>query len=421
MRKIALIAASVLVAACGGKVDRNEKCTGEPVYKHILLRDFRTVKDGQVINYNIGTAAHGPATLNVLRKYLPEDVEITVWADKPLEACLEKMMTRRFPDVEIVTGDLSSPSGQLQAAVERSDLFLVSSGNGIAVAKSLKDYKQLTGKASAAYAIGYSSSQDMLLKDMDFAWFRDEISAKNAAEKETTPSITGWAPDAVFDFDCIDEKGASDFLKANGLKAGKFICCLPGFRHTPNWEYYDVPVNEKNLADNEAHQDADNAILRRIITETVRDRGLKVLVCAEQIPELRLCKEEVYDKLPEDVRSKCVFQKEWWAPDLALGIYCKSLCLCGIEMHSMVMAIGNGVPAAVFRHSGFGNKSDMWNTIGLGDWLLDIDSEGAPDKASAMISSILDDRAAALAKVAAAREAIDSASRNAVQVSFMKQ
>ena len=53
-------------------------------YKNILLRDFRTVKDGRVINFNIGTAAHCPGTLAVLKKYLPSEVKITVWADAPV-------------------------------------------------------------------------------------------------------------------------------------------------------------------------------------------------------------------------------------------------------------------------------------------------------------------------------------------------
>ena len=74
--------------------------------KHILLRDFRTVKNGEVINFNIGTAAHAPGTLAVLKKYLGKDVRITVWADAPLSEPLAKLMRRHFPDVDIVSGRL---------------------------------------------------------------------------------------------------------------------------------------------------------------------------------------------------------------------------------------------------------------------------------------------------------------------------
>lgn len=395
----------------------------KPVYTHILLRDFRTVKDGKVVNYNIGTAAHGPSTMAVLKKYLPDDVKITVWADAPLEPSLSRMMERRFPGTEWVFGSLSSSdpdTSALAKAVASSDLFLVSSGSGIAVARSLREYRKRTGKPAAAYAIGYGSAQDSLIRKMDFVWFRDEPSLKRAQGRKTVPALCGWAPDAVFDFDCVDKEGAEAFMKAGGLESGRFICCIPGFRYTPRWEYFGTPVDEKQKGQNEASKLKDNEILCRIITEAVRERGLKVLICAEQIPELRLCKEAVYDVLPEDVRKQCVLQQSWWSPDVALGVYRHSLCVCGIEMHSQVMAVGNGVPAVVFRHSGFGSKSDMWNSIGLGEWLLDIDAPDAADRACEIVGSILDDPKAAARKVKNARRIIDAAEKAAVERSFFR-
>ncbi len=38
------------------------------------------------------------------------------------------------------------------------------------------------------------------------------------------------------------------------------------------------------------------------------------------------------------------------------------------------MAIGSGIPAIVCRTKEFGSKSQMWNDIGLGEWLFDFDS-----------------------------------------------
>ena len=408
----------------GLDVRRSLPGQGKPAYSHILLRDFRTVKDGKVINYNIGTAAHGPSTLAALKKYLPDSVRITIWADAPLEPSLSRMMERRFPETEWVFGSLSSSdpdTSALARAVAASDLFLVSSGSGIAVARSLREYRKRTGKPAAAYAIGYSTSQDSLVRDMDFIWFRDVPSLSKAREREVVPSLHGWAPDAVFDFDCVDEAGAEAFMKAGSLVSGQFICCIPGFRYTPRWEYFGTPVDEQRREVNETSKTKDNGILCRIITETVRQRGLKVLICAEQIPELRLCKEAVYDALPDDVRRQCVLQRTWWSPDLALGVYRHSRCVCGIEMHSQVMAAGNGIPAVVLRHSGFGSKSDMWRTIGLGDWLLDIDDPEAGDRACEIVGSILDDPEAAALKLKRARRIVDAAERNAMEQSFFQR
>ena len=96
----------------------------------------------------------------------------------------------------------------------------------------------------------------------------------------------------------------------------------------------------------------------------------------------------------------------------------RSLCVFGIEMHSQVMAAGNGIPACIFRHSGFGTKSDMWNTIGLGCWLLDIDSDGAQQKAVEMVSDILANPSMAQKTLENARKIIDRARDNALSESF---
>lgn len=389
-------------------------------YRNVLVRDFRTVWNGEVINYNIGTAAHCPGTLSSLRRSLPSDVRLTVWADTTLSAELDQMMRMGFPDIKIVYGSLEHPSEQLRKAVEESDLCLVSSGSGIAksVRESLEHYKALTGKPTAAYAIGYGRSLGKSIAPMDFCWIRDEKALEKARKHSVSPA-DGWAPDAVFDFDVSDEKGADEFLLQNGLKKGNFLCCIPGFRHTPTWEFYGTPVDQKKKQRNDAFQGPDNAILRAAVCEAVRNHGCKVLICAEQIPELRLCKEEIYDRLPEDVRKECVLQTTLWSPQLALGVYKRSLCVFGIEMHSQVMAAGNGIPACIFRHSGFGTKSDMFNTVGLGCWLLDIDEKGAERKAVEMISDILSHPAKARKTLRNARKIIDRARDRALSASFL--
>ena len=220
----------------------------EPRYRNILVRDFRTVWQDEVINYNIGTAAHCPGTLSSLRKSLPDDVKITVWADTLLTPELAEMMRIGFPDVPIVYGSLSKPSPELMAAVEASDLCLVSSGSGIAksVRESLDQYRALTGKPIAAYAIGYGKSLGKTISPMEFCWFRDEKALLKAQGDGVSP-CSGYAPDAVFDFEVSDEVGAEAFLKKNTLEKGEYLCCIPGFRHTPTWEFYGSGYDKKRI------------------------------------------------------------------------------------------------------------------------------------------------------------------------------
>ncbi len=385
---------------------------GVAPYRHILVRDFRTVKDGQVICFNIGTAAHGPSTLATLMKRWP-DTKFSVWADAPLVPELATLMARRFPNVAIYTGD--------KVPETDADLLLVSSGSGIAgsVRRSIEAWRaSRADRPVAAYAIGYSSAQRALISTFDFCFFRDkEALARAEGGKNGTPTLPvkhGFAPDAVFDFDAADDAGASALLAEHGLEPGKFVCAIPGHRFTPWWEFSGGKADAKRAAKNAQHEISDNAVVCAAIIEAVRNHGMKALLCAEQRTEMVLATRALYDRLPPDVQAKCVVLRAFWPPDLALGVYRKSRCVFGIEMHSQVMALGNGVPACVFRHSGFGTKSSMFKDVGAGEWLLDIDEPGAARKAAAMVGGILADPVAAAAKCRAVRTAIDRAADEAL-------
>lgn len=369
-------------------------------YSHVLVRDFRTVKDGRVVNFNIGTAAHCPATISALAKRWP-GVKFSVWADAPLEPCLARMMARRFPDVRIFTGEAVPETD--------ADLFLVASGSSIpgSVQRSIPRWREKTGKPVGAYAIGYKPGLGKLIKTFAFCYFRDKAANALAERTGGAPIEHGFVPDAVFDFDAVDEVGAARFLKRKGLENGKFVCAIPGERHTARWSYFAVPVNERKAAENAKKEISDNGVVRDAIVEAVRNYGMKVLLCAEQRSEMPLIGRALLKLLPDDVRAQCVVLDEFWSPDLALGVYAKSRCVFGIEMHSQVMAIGRGVPACVFRHSGFGTKSGMFADLGIGDWCIDIDEEDAHVKAVKMIGDILGDRGKAEKRCRELRRRLD--------------
>ncbi len=84
-------------------------------------------------------------------------------------------------------------------------------------------------------------------------------------------------------------------------------------------------------------------------------------------------KEMFYDKLPADVKPRVVWREKFWLTDEALSTYVRSAGLFGSEMHSPIMALGNGIPAIVCRFEEQTSKGIMWRDIGLGDWLFDLD------------------------------------------------
>ena len=388
-------------------------------YNNVLLRDFRTVKDGKVINFNIGTTAHCPGTLAVLKKFLPPEIKFTVWADAPLAPELANLMRTRFPEVEIVHGDLAiDPSPALLKAVDCADLFLVSSGAGIAppVLKSLEQFQNRTGKPTAAYGIGCTPGVLSRINHMEFAWLRDPLSVETA--KNSHCPLTGFAPDAVFDFDAADEELAAGFMKKYQLVPGKFICCIPGQRHTPRWQFFDTPENAEKIAENQRFVEHDNAPLRKIIELAVTKYHLKVLICPEQITEIDLIRPIIFDRLPPEIKTHCVPMDEFWSPDLALGVYRASLGVFGVEMHSQVMAVGRNVPGVLLRHPQFGSKSEMWKTIGLEDWLIHTELPDYCERAVQTVDRILGNPEESAHMLRCARAIIDRANQSAIEQSF---
>ena len=351
---------------------RNE---GEDAVKkiRILLRDFRkVVKNGEVVNFNIGTTAHGPGAIALLEKFLPE-CEICVWASAPLSAPMQRMMDRRFPDVKIVHGRLDGTAGAVEDAARWCDLLLIGPGTGIAVPRDVEAFTNFCGKPYAAAGIGFAGKDVEKMRKSAFIFLRDTVALAAAEQAELNVPI-GFVPDGAFLFDAADDVGAAEFMKYHNLGKGKFVCCLPRYRFTPVWEFCpgEVPVPEK-AAYNKSMVEQDMTPLVNAACRVVREKGWKVLLSPETEPATRLCCNELFSMFPEDVKPYIVVPERFWEADLALGIYKQSRGVWGIEMHSQVMAIGNNIPAIVCRTAEFGSKSQMWNDLGLGEWLVDFD------------------------------------------------
>jgi len=102
---------------------------------------------------------------------------------------------------------------------------------------------------------------------------------------------------------------------------------------------------------------------------------MKVLVCPEDRTQMAVGKEMLYDPLPESVKKRVVWRPDYWLTGEALSTYVRSAGLFGNEMHSPIMCIGNGIPAIVCRWAEQTSKGIMWQDIGLGEWLFDLDRE----------------------------------------------
>jgi polysaccharide pyruvyl transferase WcaK-like protein len=383
----------------------------------ILLRS-----SWQVVN--IGDIAHTPGVLALLEKHIPE-AETILWASADLSPEVAAMEHKRFPKLKIVKGSIGTDSKasntDLADAVKWADFLLHGSGPSMVAHKDVEAFARATGKPFGIYGItysGYAAPVRELISRAQFAFFRDSVSLARAKADGVRAPVMEFGPDGAFACDLRDDAKATAFLKASGLEEGKFLCCLSRLRHTPYWT---IPGRQraadvKKTQRNEAMKEHDHRALRQAIIAVVRETPFKVLLCPEDMTQMAVGREMFWDKLPADVRKRVVWRENFWLTDEALSTYVRSAGLFGSEMHSPIMAVGNGIPAIVCRFEEQTSKGIMWRDIGLGDWLFDLDREEEHSGIVPAVLAMAKDPAAAKARAAKARAFVEQRQRETMAV-----
>jgi len=316
------------------------------------------------------------------------------------------MLRARFPRVPVVRGRLADP--QVETLAQSCELLIHGSGPSFVAARDVADWVKRFGRPFGVYGISYTGAEQavrQLLARAAFAYFRDSVSLQRARTDEAAPSWAGWAPDAAFATDVRDDAAAQRFLREQGLEDHRFACCIPRYRYTPYWTIrpgarYDAERERRNRE----MVEADHVPLREAVTRVVRELGLRVLVCPEDMTQVALGREMILDRLPEDVRRRVAWRDWFWRTDEALSVYERSAGLFGLEMHSPILCIGRGVPAIVGRFAEQTSKGVMWKDIGLGDWLFDFDDSADRERYPSAVVQMLADPARSRQRANAARE-----------------
>ena len=373
---------------------------------------------------NIGDIAHTPGVLALIEKHLPT-AEVRLWASGDLSAEVIAMEHRRFPNLKIVKGTIGADgrasNADLADTLAWTDFLLHGSGPSLVAARDIAAFAKHTGKPYGVYGITHgsflSAGDDRAAMDgARFVFFRDEPSLKLARTQNIKSPLLDFAPDGAFACDLKNDAAADAFLAAHDLAPGQFLCCIPRLRFTPYWTIRDAPKDEKRHARNEAMKAADSAPLLTAINAVVRETKLKILLCPEDKTQMAVGKEMLFDVLPADVKPRVVWRENFWLTDEALSTYCRSAGLFGHEQHSPIMCIGNGIPAIVCRWAEQTTKGDMWRTIGLGDWLFDLDVDADKKKVAPAVLAMAKDPAAARAKAEKARTLVERYQRDTMAV-----
>lgn len=386
----------------------------------ILLRS-----SWQVVN--IGDIAHTPGVLALIERHIPE-AEVRLWASGDLSAEVAAMEHQRFPRLRIVKGTLNeqgkASNPELGDAVAWADFLLHGSGPSLVAAKDVQAFLRHTGKPFGVYGITrgtfFGTDDKSLLDQARFVYFRDSASLELAKADGVSAPVMEFAPDGAFACDLRDDAKATAFLQAHGLEEGKFLCCLSRLRFTPYWQVRPgARKDEQRHARNDAMKEHDHLPLREAIIAVARQTPLKVLLCPEDMTQMAVGKELLYDPLPEDVKPRVVWRDSFWLTDEALSTYVRSAGLFGSEMHSPIMAVGNGIPAIVCRFEEQTSKGFMWRDIGLGDWLFDLDLAEERRGIVPAVLALANDPVAARAKAARAKAFVEQRQRETME--FVKQ
>lgn len=374
---------------------------------------------------NIGDIAHTPGLLALIEKHIP-GAEVVLWASGDLSPDVAAMEHKRFPKLRIVKGQVSADGQtavkELAEAMDWADFLLHGSGPSFVAAKDVGAFVKRTGKPFGVYGITYGGAdagQRALLAKAKFVFFRDSVSLARAKADGIQAPIMAFAPDAAFACDLRDDARANRFLAENGLVPGQFVCVIPRLRYTPYWIIRNkamTDLDRKKHARSEEMKEHDHAPLREAIIAVVRQAKMRVLLCPEDQSQMQVGKELIFDKLPEDVRAHVVWRKDYWLTDEALSVYIRSAGLFGLEMHSPIMCIGNGVWAIVCRFAEQTSKGLMWRDIGLGDWLFDFDQEADLARLTPTVLALLKDPATARARVAKARAFVEERQRESMAI-----
>lgn len=332
---------------------------------------------------NIGDIAHTPGLLSILETHLPQ-AELHLWPSK-LDNGVDALLLARFPQLKIA----HDPQA-LKRAFDDCDFLLHSSGASFVAQKHVERWHTETGKPYGVYGITLApqnsssttpTSQASLTRTIEvlsgarFVYFRDSKSLAFAKGLGCAAPVMEFGPDAAFACDLRDNSRANAFLKSQRLEPGKFLCCIPRLRFTPYWT---IPSKSRAFdpvkhARNEEMKEQDHAPLRQAIRDIVEQTDLKILICPEDETQMQVGKEMLLDKLSAKIRKRVAWRPNYWLTGEAISVYTQSVGLFGNEMHSPIMCIGHGIPAIVCRWAEQTSKGFMWEDIGLGNWLFDMD------------------------------------------------
>ncbi len=170
-----------------------------------------------------------------------------------------------------------------------------------------------------------------------------------------------FAPDTTIYFDRRDDAWADAFMTKHNLTSGQFLTAI-----IRTFAWWGRKLEGERL---ERHMDAIAGAIERWVSET----GLPVVIAPECLREIPRAEEFLLPRLSEKTLDKCVFMNEFWLPDQARSLYTHTRVMMSMELHSIILALPEGIPVVHPYFDEMGPKTWMVRDAGFEDFLFDID------------------------------------------------
>lgn len=339
---------------------------------------------------NIGDIGHTFGTLRYLEEFVPE-ASVSVGIFNSNDDVL-RVLGERFPKVRVVPADYNELAGPspLRDLFDESDLIIQNSGmhyNTLyGLEPTLLRVCSEQGKPFGLYGQSFDGFGDdveevvQMLSTADFIFCRDRNSLDYLKECGVTSSVMDFGPDGCFGIDVTDDAAALRYLQQVGLESGEFITVTLR-SNVPNLNGHGNRLTPTVVTEDAAREhDRWAARLIELITSWVTKTGIKVLLAPEIDKEMDGARQLIWEKLPANIRSSVVCRnRPFWTVDEAAAIYARAKAVVSMEPHSCIIALANGVPALHYYVRKHGVKAFMFEDIGLGKWLHDIETIPVPD------------------------------------------
>ena len=228
---------------------------------------------------------------------------------------------------------------------------------------------------------------DKLFADAEFVYCRDTDSLNYLKQKKFSFKTIDFRPDTTVYFNGGDDAWKEKFFAAKELEEGKFMTVALRIS-APKPKYHD-PTGGSVTPERCRHQMEQ---MKYLVEEYIKMTGHKVLIAHETRDTLEDARIHLYNILSDEAKANTVYLEEFWTPEQALSVYRATSLLVSVEMHSIIMAIGNGVPFIHAPYVECGRKRQMVRDMELPEFLIDLDDEDSGKQMVDRARMILENR-----------------------------